>query len=137
MIAKTFAQLLGGDITATSEQGRGSKFSFFLPYTPIPDDGPEEPNARSAQKRRLSLDQPEAEALRGRRVLVVDDNPVLRAVLKRALMRDGCITAEAEDGKQAIEALAAFRPDLILLDLIMPTMDGYDHAVHVPCACVY
>lgn len=96
-----------------------------------------EPHARSAHKRRLSLDQPEPEALRGRRVLVVDDNPVLRAVLKRALTRDGCITAEAEDGKQAIGALASFRPDLILLDLIMPTMDGYDLAVHVPIVCEY
>ena len=62
------------------------------------------------------------------RILVVDDNPVLRQVLKRILTSDGYTCVEAEDGQQAIEVLEVNKDniDAVLLDLIMPRMDGYD-----------
>ena len=62
------------------------------------------------------------------RILVVDDNPVLRQVLKRTLTSDGYTCIEAEDGQQALEVLEANRDniDAVLLDLIMPRMDGYE-----------
>ena len=61
-----------------------------------------------------------------RRVLVVEDDPSTRARLERALTEDGWVVVEAENGRVALERLAELRPDFILLDLIMPEMDGFD-----------
>ncbi|HEX2137053.1 MAG TPA: response regulator [Microvirga sp.] len=61
-----------------------------------------------------------------RQVLVVDDDPVMRAWLARALREDEWIVREAENGRVALDRLAEGRPDLILLDLMMPEMDGFD-----------
>ncbi|MFD0936688.1 response regulator [Methylobacterium trifolii] len=59
------------------------------------------------------------------RVLVVDDDPDGRERLRRTLSRDGWIVDEAENGRIALERVAASRPNLILLDLMMPEMDGF------------
>lgn len=61
---------------------------------------------------------------RAKRVLVVDDNPDNRAVLAASLSAEGYELSEAEDGAQAIESIARSRPDLVLLDLMMPNVDG-------------
>ncbi len=58
------------------------------------------------------------------RVLVVDDDPHLREVLRYALARDGHEVAEAQDGQAAVLAVAARAPDLVVLDIVMPAMDG-------------
>src|SRR5438067_1097627 len=59
-------------------------------------------------------------------VLVVDDDGPARELLRRALERDGRAVVEAEDGRAALERVAAERPALILLDLMMPGMDGFE-----------
>ena len=59
------------------------------------------------------------------RVLVVDDDPDARERLRRSLGREGWTVDEAENGRVALERLAQARPDLILLDLMMPEMDGF------------
>jgi two-component system cell cycle response regulator DivK len=61
-----------------------------------------------------------------RRVLVVDDDPDNRRVLRRILMAGGATVAEAEDGTQALATLESFRPDLVVLDLTMPEIDGWE-----------
>jgi DNA-binding response OmpR family regulator len=58
------------------------------------------------------------------RVLVVDDEPIVREVLSRYLARDGFTVDTADDGEAALEAFAAEPPDLILLDLMLPRLDG-------------
>ncbi len=58
------------------------------------------------------------------RILVVDDDPHIRSVLLFALSRDGMEVLEAADGLAAIEVLARHAPDLVLLDLTMPELDG-------------
>jgi CheY-like chemotaxis protein len=58
-------------------------------------------------------------------VLVVDDDPDLRAVLSDVLSDQGCRVAEAEDGARALELLGALTPDLIITDLSMPEMTGW------------
>lgn len=60
-------------------------------------------------------------------ILIVEDNPAIREVLKMGLELEGCEVTEAEDGRQALEKLRSMpTPNLILLDLLMPGMNGYD-----------
>ena len=59
-------------------------------------------------------------------VLVVDDDPKTRDMLRRTLQKAGCTVAEAANGSEAIEALERAKPALILLDLLMPGMDGFE-----------
>jgi CheY-like chemotaxis protein len=62
------------------------------------------------------------------RALVVDDDPVNRHLLRSLLEKESWIVAEAEDGESALAAVADKTPDLILLDLMMPNMDGFEFA---------
>lgn len=57
-------------------------------------------------------------------VLVVDDEPVLRAVVREVLMEDGYGVIEAADGRAMLELLEQERPDLVLMDVMMPGLDG-------------
>jgi two-component system, cell cycle response regulator DivK len=59
-------------------------------------------------------------------VLVVDDNADTRDVLRWKLEDWGCRVLEASDGREAFEAVVESRPDLVLMDLSMPVVDGYD-----------
>jgi DNA-binding response OmpR family regulator len=64
--------------------------------------------------------------LRGRRVLVVDDEHDLRRLVRRLLEREGAEVAEAADGRAALHALYSVRPDLVILDVLMPDLDGWE-----------
>lgn len=61
-----------------------------------------------------------------KRILLVEDETSVREVLKRKLIQDGFDTQVAEDGEEAIASLDKVIPDLILLDVIMPKMNGFD-----------
>jgi CheY-like chemotaxis protein/nitrogen-specific signal transduction histidine kinase len=63
---------------------------------------------------------------RGTQVLVVEDDVATRQVLRRTLAKQGWAVAEAENGRAALEQVARHKPELILLDLIMPEMDGFE-----------
>src|SRR5919197_4913637 len=63
---------------------------------------------------------------RDRRVLIVDDEPMVRDVLERYLTRSGFIAESAADGEAAMKAFDASTPDLVLLDLMLPRIDGFD-----------
>lgn len=62
----------------------------------------------------------------GPTVLVVDDEPIVREVLSRYLARGGFAVETAEDGREALERFEAATPDLVLLDLMLPRLDGYE-----------
>ncbi len=66
-----------------------------------------------------------------RNVLVVDDNPEVREVLRRAFEQEGWNVAEASNGREALEQLAQATPSLMLLDLMMPVMDGFEFVMQV------
>ncbi len=68
----------------------------------------------------------EGEAARGKRVLVVDDDPDIRALASKALTRDGHEVSEAASGAEALALIAAQVPDLVLLDLLMPVQGGLE-----------
>ena len=60
------------------------------------------------------------------RILIVDDHPSFRATVKTLLLADGFdVVGEAEDGHSALEAIERLRPDLVLLDVQLPDMDGF------------
>ncbi len=61
-----------------------------------------------------------------RSVLVVDDDPSIRALIRLYLEGAGYAVAEAADGRQAMKALASQPPDLVVLDIFMPEMDGLE-----------
>ena len=75
--------------------------------------------------RLLALIRKYAATAGGGGVLVVDDDPATREVVSRVLAREGWAVAEAENGRVALERLAAARYELVILDLMMPEMDGF------------
>jgi two-component system, OmpR family, KDP operon response regulator KdpE len=62
----------------------------------------------------------------GERVLVVDDEPQIRRALRTALTAHGYAVETAEDGRTGLEAIAAWAPDAVVLDLVMPGLDGFE-----------
>lgn len=84
-----------------------------------PGDGRTEADARAA-----AVPAGPHDAISGARILVVDDNHPVRYVVRRYLQRCQAQILEAENGEQAIEMARAERPDLILMDVDMPVMDG-------------
>ncbi|TMC75248.1 MAG: response regulator [Chloroflexi bacterium] len=64
----------------------------------------------------------------GKRVLVVDDDPDIRELLFTALEDEGFEVVPAENGREALAIIKTFRPDVIVLDLMMPVMDGWQFA---------
>ncbi|HEV7664987.1 MAG TPA: response regulator [Chloroflexota bacterium] len=73
------------------------------------------------------VDGPTASA--GKHVLVVDDDPRIRRTLRWALEDDGLEVETAADGRRALERASARRPALVVLDLTLPILDGYDVAI--------
>jgi CheY-like chemotaxis protein len=113
-LAKTLVELHGGMIEVLSDGlGRGSEFVVKLPRTS--DDGAS-PESSVSQMPKLS----------GRRILVVDDNHDAATSLAILLEMVGNEMLTAHDGLEAFEFASAFRPELILLDIGLPRMNGYD-----------
>jgi DNA-binding response OmpR family regulator len=61
-----------------------------------------------------------------RRILIADDDPLLRALLVHRLSADGYQVTTAENGSEALAAIAEQQPDLVVLDALMPVMDGFE-----------
>jgi signal transduction histidine kinase/DNA-binding NarL/FixJ family response regulator len=115
-ISKRLVELFGGEIRIRSSEGKGSVFSFtarFEPSEPAQANAERPGESGGADGRKL-------------RVLVVDDDPVNAAVARRYIGRFGHESACAETGAAAIEAVARSRVDLVLVDLGLPDMDGFE-----------
>ncbi|EGK89137.1 response regulator [Microcoleus vaginatus PCC 9802] len=114
-ISQRFCQMMGGSIEVSSTLGAGTTFTVLLP-TAIKQ--PEIPN-----KVHDSTSPPDAPAVGT--VLVVDDDPISRDLIQRALSRQGLHIEVAGSGEQALRLAKQLRPDAITLDVIMPGMDGW------------
>ena len=115
-IVQKLVELHDGKITATSEgPGKGSEFIIRLPAAKRPDTAM--PMAKGTD-----------EATEKARILVVDDNADTVKGMAILLNLAGHEVVTAHDGPQAIEAVRAYRPQFILLDLGLPGMSGYDVA---------
>lgn len=114
-ISQRFCQMMAGSIEASSELGAGTTFTVLLPRA---IKQPEIPN-----KVRDSTSTASANGVGT--VLVVDDDPISRDLIQRALARQGLHTEVAGGGEQALRLAKQLRPDAITLDVIMPGMDGW------------
>jgi signal transduction histidine kinase len=120
-IVKNLVELHEGIVSVSSDgPGLGSEFSIELPLaSPVVEIL--KPELPSFEAGRL------AEA-RARRVIVVDDNHDAAAMLKSALELMGFVVKVAHDGPSALELAASFRPEVGLVDIGLPVMDGYELA---------
>jgi signal transduction histidine kinase/FixJ family two-component response regulator len=115
-ISRKFAELLGGSLSATSELGQGSTFRLELP---IREGSATPPGPATKLQRVLGL-EPGPPVL----VLVVDDREDNRAFLATLLGTVGFLVRQVEDGEKAVREFETWKPDLILMDLRMPTLSG-------------
>jgi signal transduction histidine kinase/ActR/RegA family two-component response regulator len=122
-IVRSLVELHGGTVSAHSEGvGRGSEFVVRLPLAKRSSQGASDASASSMPQ------PPEGSALQSLRVLVVDDNRSAATLLAELLESAGFVTHSAFDGPTGLEAATAFRPDVALLDIGLPVMDGYELA---------
>ena len=123
-ISRRLAELMGGDLSATSEIGKGSTFTVQvavgnLNKAEFLDETEVRGRLAAVHQRETSRHQ-----LPAGKVLVVDDGEANRRLVRLVLERGGVNTEEAVDGQEAVDMVAAGSYDIILMDVQMPRMDG-------------
>ncbi len=125
-VARQLARLMGGDITFESRKGEGSVFYITIPFAqaasneaPVSTDCPPASARGDARKNQLPL-----------KILVAEDNQFNQRFMVDALVLRGHAVTLAGDGKEAFESYiqADGSFDLVLMDIMMPVMDGYEAA---------
>jgi CheY-like chemotaxis protein len=112
-----FATLMSGEITVSSTPGAGSCFTFSVPLSRI--DGPHDGVGDAAMAEPAVTPRP------GLRILAAEDNRVNQQVLSAILNPAGVELTLVANGREAVDAVAGRTFDLILMDVLMPEMDGY------------
>ncbi|MCX6303450.1 MAG: PAS domain S-box protein [Bacteroidetes bacterium] len=117
-LSRELAILMGGDITVSSKAGAGSVFAFHVGI----NEGQRPDGESATTKHVVSIDK----ARKTYRILVVDDKPENLQAVVTLLRVVGFETHEAANGEDAIGQVEKWAPDLIIMDLRMPVMDGYE-----------
>jgi len=118
VLSRELARLMNGDIKVSSEEGKGTVFTFFVEI----EEGDSEIVEVVSPKRVLSIKNREGSY----RVLIVDDNSDNLKVIVSLLELVGFEVYTAINGKDAVAKFEENNPDLILMDIRMPVMDGYE-----------
>ena len=115
-ITHRFCQMMGGEISAASEPGRGTTFTIRLPAQ-VKIQPPEEAPLSEPPEQMVS------EGLST--VLVIEDDPDTRDLLKRFLSKDGFRVKTVSEGEEGLRLARELQPDVITLDVMMPGLDGW------------
>jgi PAS domain S-box-containing protein len=118
-LSRGFIQLMGGAIEISSNLGQGTLFRFHIP---VREGREEEAPLVVASRRVLHLSLGHAEI----RVLIADDKETNRKLLSHLLGMVGFVTREATDGEEALRLVSEWRPHVVLMDMAMPVIDGYE-----------
>lgn len=118
-VVKNLVDLMEGSVMVESRAGKGSRFTVDL-LLRLPEELPKRDQTR------FHLDE---EDLKGKRILLVDDNEINREIAQELLTGEGYIVETADDGSVALEMVKNSKPqyfDLIIMDIQMPVMDGHE-----------
>ena len=122
-LVRRLVEMQNGTVSVRSEgRNRGSEFTVRLPVAPASDFAKAAADAASVQP---------VLSPAGLRVLVVDDNRDVADSTASVMRMNGCDVHVAYDGKAALESVQRLRPDAVLLDIGLPTIDGYLVAEHI------
>ena len=124
-ISRRFARALGGDVTVSSTPGQGSTFHVTLDVGPLEGVDWLSPESLVAVTREQSRQDDVHWQFDAGCVLVVDDGAENRELVRLVLESAGLTVVEAHDGAMALDVVAREAPDLVLMDVNMPVMDGY------------
>ncbi len=120
-ISRKFSRMMGGDLTVSSEPGRGSEFTVTLPA-----EVREASVAADVNPRLTSPALPASRVLtNAATILVIDDDPTVLDLMTRMLTKDGFRVETAADGKAGLELARQLKPAVITLDVMMPGVDGW------------
>lgn len=117
-VTRRLVEMMGGEISVTSEVGKGSTFTVIIKKVPIA--------AVSDIVKKEGDIIPDTLHFDEATILIADDVESNRTLLSIYLEQFGFTFLEAENGKEALELAQRYHPDLILMDLKMPVMDGYE-----------
>jgi DNA-binding response OmpR family regulator len=118
-ITKKFCQMMGGDISVTSELEKGSTFTINLPIQVV-DKSKQKLESSEILKSKINDNSSHKNT-----ILVIDDDPTIHDLLERFLGKKGFEVRVARSGTEGIELAKTLKPEAITLDVMMPGMDGW------------
>jgi signal transduction histidine kinase/ActR/RegA family two-component response regulator len=121
-ISHRFAVLMGGYFTAESEPGKGSVFTVHLP-TNVTLESAEA--AKSKETNEVTAEDPQSIS-QADTILVIDDDPAVRDLMLRYLVKSGFHVVVAANGEEGLKLAKRIQPQIITLDVLMPGIDGWE-----------